>query len=52
MLLTFVVGLLLYATVIGKFILSALVVWWIVDAFLLSKIVKTENKRLAKSLSH
>lgn len=43
MLLMFVVGLLLYAIIVGKIILVALVIWWCIDGFLLPKLVKNRK---------
>lgn len=52
MLLLFMMGILLYFTIIGQVLIGAVVVWWLIDAFRLPKIIKIENKKLVKSLSH
>lgn len=50
MLLLFMVGMLLYSTLLGKVLLLMLVVWWLIDAVRLPGILRIENEKLRKSL--
>lgn len=50
MLLVFMLGLIFYSTIVGKLILLALVVFWLIDAIRLPKILRVENEKIQKSL--
>ncbi|MBQ0140316.1 MAG: TM2 domain-containing protein [Kurthia sp.] len=50
MLLVGMIGLLLYSTVLGKVMLIALVLFWLVDAIRLPTILRVENEKMQKSL--